>query len=712
MSVSVKSEPGTFSSPERLHKIDQLREKNVGTHMPLPQLVVVGDQSSGKSSLLETLTGIPFPNAQGLCTRYATQITHRRDVIHDILVSIIPVSPVTDDRKQRLLAYNRSVKSTALLQKEYESIIRQVDILMDIKSKDNPQGRESFSRHILKIESQGPDEDYLTVIDVPGIFRNIEEGVTKDADRKLVMDMVESYVKQERTIILAVLPCNADVMTQEVLSLAEKYDEAGKRTLGVLTKPDLLPERNTKLVVCDLINGKKRPLNLGYYLIVNRGADEVPGNGSNTHEREAVFKTDPWSSLPPDRVGVAALRKRLQDLLHHITDKEFPKLRADARRILAAARESVDSLGSPRQSQRDLRLCLGGMAHDFQSNVRKALEANYSYHSELKEDRSNLVTEIIDITRQFNEDFMAMSSTWSFDSESREQAANYDSESSDSEDSDLESLDEQNNTVISAANIYPELESIIDLSWKPARPKRGLMSFISSYNLAVRRAGGGSPDLLSFFRHQSTKWERMAKFYVSRVILVIHRHINLGLGICEDPKVREGLKSTLEHDLIDRYRAAIKQVVFLVSLERDTKPYTVNGSFDVDVQKALTSRIVKPLQAEAARRGDRLRASDIGPVVERKTDGQHESETIHERLKTYYDIARRRFVNNIFHQAVQHCLLSGPKSPLRLFSWKWVDDLDDKSLESIAVEPHAITGRRKQLKRKIDDLEAALEILR
>lgn len=128
MSVSAKSKPGTFSSPERLHKIDQLREKNVGTHMPLPQLVVVGDQNSGKSSLLETLTGIPFPSAPGLCTRYATQVTHRRDVIQDVLVSIISVSPVADDQKQRLLAYNRSVKSTALLQKEYESIMREVRV--------------------------------------------------------------------------------------------------------------------------------------------------------------------------------------------------------------------------------------------------------------------------------------------------------------------------------------------------------------------------------------------------------------------------------------------------------------------------------------------------------------------------------------------------------------------------------------------------------
>lgn len=116
----------TLTSPDRLHKIDQLRENNVGTHMPLPQLVVVGDQSSGKSSLLESLTGIPFPNGQGLCTRYATQITHRRDAVEEVVVSIIPGPDATDQEKQGLASYRRTVQSTAELQNQFESILSEV----------------------------------------------------------------------------------------------------------------------------------------------------------------------------------------------------------------------------------------------------------------------------------------------------------------------------------------------------------------------------------------------------------------------------------------------------------------------------------------------------------------------------------------------------------------------------------------------------------
>jgi hypothetical protein len=68
-----------LADPSLLEKIDKLFACNVGEYINLPQLVVVGDQSSGKSSVLEGLTGLKFPRNAGLCTRFATQIIFRRD---------------------------------------------------------------------------------------------------------------------------------------------------------------------------------------------------------------------------------------------------------------------------------------------------------------------------------------------------------------------------------------------------------------------------------------------------------------------------------------------------------------------------------------------------------------------------------------------------------------------------------------------------------
>lgn len=98
-----------------LDKIDALRELRLGALVSLPQLVVVGDQSSGKSSVLESLTGFSFPRATGLCTRYATQITCRREADATqkkrIEVSIIPRPGADEALKARLRAFRRSVEN-------------------------------------------------------------------------------------------------------------------------------------------------------------------------------------------------------------------------------------------------------------------------------------------------------------------------------------------------------------------------------------------------------------------------------------------------------------------------------------------------------------------------------------------------------------------------------------------------------------------------
>lgn len=92
---------GGLADPVLLEKIDKLFACNVGDYIDLPQLVVVGDQSSGKSSVLEGLTGLPFPRDSGLCTRFATQITFRRAAVENVTVSIIPAKDASTEHAEK-----------------------------------------------------------------------------------------------------------------------------------------------------------------------------------------------------------------------------------------------------------------------------------------------------------------------------------------------------------------------------------------------------------------------------------------------------------------------------------------------------------------------------------------------------------------------------------------------------------------------------------
>ena len=81
-------------------------------------------------------------------------------------------------------------------------------------------GQSTFSSNVLKIELCGPECDNLTIIDIPGIFRTETDGNTTKEDIQTVRDIVTSYIKDERTIILAVIPAPVDIATQEILTVS------------------------------------------------------------------------------------------------------------------------------------------------------------------------------------------------------------------------------------------------------------------------------------------------------------------------------------------------------------------------------------------------------------------------------------------------------------------------------------------------------------
>lgn len=123
----MENSPSGLVQPSLLEKIDSLFACNVGNYVDLPQLVVVGHQSSGKSSVLEGLTGLPFPRDSGLCTRFATQITFRRSNSSSIAVSIIPAKDSSEDHQCNMKAWGKrslesfNVDSMAAIMQEVRS---------------------------------------------------------------------------------------------------------------------------------------------------------------------------------------------------------------------------------------------------------------------------------------------------------------------------------------------------------------------------------------------------------------------------------------------------------------------------------------------------------------------------------------------------------------------------------------------------------------
>ncbi|KAK3394416.1 P-loop containing nucleoside triphosphate hydrolase protein [Podospora didyma] len=703
-------ETGPLISPSLLQKIDKLREKNIGKHIPLPQLVAVGDQSSGKSSLLESLTGIPFPRNVELCTRYATQITQRRDEETRVDITIIPGVDATPAHKKEVEGYRSNARSMEDLRARFPEILAEVNAKMGIRSDATSKGGTVFSRDVLKVEICGPKEDYLTIIDVPGIFRNPTAGVTTKDDIQMVRDMVQDYIKDSRTIILAVLPSNIDIANQEILTLAEEYDKDGERTLGIMTKPDCVTETTAKNSVCSIVLGKKKQLNLGYYVVRSRGADE---EDDEYERREEMFKQAPWNKLPQNRVGVKALKSRLGDLLGHITRRAFPTLRKDVNEMLRLTEEEEDGLGPSRYDQREQQKYLFGIAGQFEHIARASRNGQYADHPIFKENPTlRLITSIVQLNDEFNRDFETMGHLRYFQgTEPKYEIARPVEKAK----SPFETVLDRYRRLIEQDDIG-EVGNIVSLEYDINKPLTGIMDWIGEVYKDCRGLDLGTFNagiISSVFKEQSSKWERMVRAYISVVILCIHHFITGVLNVvCVDRLVREELWAAISDEVLERYKAAVEHTKFLVSIERDETPFTLDPAFNERHQTARGSRIAGSLEQSSVG-GAIFSADQIRTAVKEKSNVEHSKEEIHDILSSYYDGARRHFVDNVFKQVVRRHLLSGEKtSPLNVFSHGWVFDLTDDQLEAIAGESPTTKEQRMKLRNKIKDLKEAKDILK
>ncbi|RXG41407.1 hypothetical protein VDGE_08096 [Verticillium dahliae] len=218
-----------LNSPEAkalLDTIDKLRSINVGDIISLPQIIVVGDQSSGKSSVLEAISRVPFPVKGDLCTRFATELVLRLSSTSYVNVTIRFAKGSSGDQEP----FHREELDLSRL----PSLIEEATERMGIR----PGSDVGFSRDVLRIEVSGPDVPSLTLVDLPGFYHS-STGEQSLEGIKVVNRLVKSYMAQEQSIILAVLSASRQLASQRILDETREHDPKRLRTLGVITKPDV-----------------------------------------------------------------------------------------------------------------------------------------------------------------------------------------------------------------------------------------------------------------------------------------------------------------------------------------------------------------------------------------------------------------------------------------------------------------------------------------
>ena len=220
--------------------------------------------------------------------------------------------------------------------------------------------------------------------------------------------------------------------------------------------------------------------------------------------------------------------------------------------------------------------------------------------------------------------------------------------------------------------------------------------------------------LAMIFRDQTRKWHNIVEYHVSVIVLVVHRFIKNLLGAVF---VEEQMRNELwDVALVDKLQAAYKRAMdlskHLTDIEVNARPSTYNHYFADKLEKSRVDQF-----SENARRlvgdGEQIIAiSQLSLLASHKGNAEEVVDRLHETLQSYYNVSRKRFVDVITRQVIEHLLLDGPESPVKALSPELVSGMTESQLDRIAGEDFTTKMKREQLSFEIQGLEEARKILR
>ncbi|KAM9734656.1 dynamin-1a isoform 9-T9 [Menidia menidia] len=320
-------------------------------NLDLPQIAVVGGQSAGKSSVLENFVGKDFlPRGSGIVTRRPLVLqlmnspTEHAEFLHckgKKFTDFDEVRQEIEAETDRITGANKGISSV-------------------------PINLRVYSPHVLN----------LTLVDLPGMTKVPVGDQPADIESQ-IREMLMQFVTKENCLMLAVSPANSDLANSDALKIAKEVDPQGMRTIGVITKLDLMDEGTDAK---DILENKLLPLRRGYVGVVNRSQKDIDGkkdiNAAMAAERK-FFLSHPAYRHLADRMGTPYLQKILnQQLTNHIRDT-LPALRAKLQSQLLSIEKEVEEYKNfrPDDPSRKTKALLQ-MVQQFSVDFEKCIEGS------------------------------------------------------------------------------------------------------------------------------------------------------------------------------------------------------------------------------------------------------------------------------------------------------------------------------------------------
>jgi GTP-binding protein EngB required for normal cell division len=667
--------------------IDNLRLQGVSHYVALPEIIVCGDQYAGKSSVLEAISGMPFPIKDGLCTRFATELVLRRGDKANIKVSITPGETRFGEDKERLESWQpkSSIDGDGLgaVTEEAESAMAFTSVT-------------EFYDDTLRIELTGPGQPHLTMVDLPGLFRGGNKKQS-DADGSIVHDMVQKYMERPRSIILTVVSAKYEYVLQEVTLMAKKADPQGLRTMGLITKPDTLdvgsPSEN---YFVRLAQNLEAELRLGWHVLKNRSFEE---RDVTLAERDSIenqfFSQGLWTAVDRSDCGVSALRDRLSRVLRDQILFQLPSLEKDVEDGICDCAERLERLGPVRVTPQQQRSYLLRVSEDYTYLMRQAVDGTYNdrFFGERKS-RASFNRRLRAVVRMRLDQFAE---------EMR--------------------LDGQSQQIIDSAS---EDESSRQLSDTPSISRTDFIDKVAKrlrYSKGRELPGLFNPLVVNdLFVDQCMPWRKITMSLAEDILDAVYGTTERIVEHIAASEVSEGVLKIIRRD-IQRLGLEMNAQINDLLTSAAQHPITNNSQLTQNVQRTQQERHKRHMMTLITRMFGQYRFDgldkkiSINPQELLKLSGKSFEPDMErfgsalavDYMKAYYKVAVDRFIDDVSVLAIEVCLITKLSS---LFRSGDVVEMSDEELYLLAGETQESGAKRKRLEVKQRVLEKGLQDLK
>ncbi|KAF9036620.1 VpsA protein [Panaeolus papilionaceus] len=339
-----------------------------GSAIDLPQICVLGSQSSGKSSVLENIVGRDFlPRGTGIVTRRPLVLQLINRPSSGAQQNGIDKS---SDKQANADEWGEFLHLPG--EKFYDFNKIRDEIVRDTEAKTGKNA--GISPVPINLRVYSPNVLTLTLVDLPGLTKVPVGDQPRDIEKQ-IREMLMKYISKPACIVLAVTAANTDLANSDGLKMAREVDPEGTRTIGVLTKVDLM---DVGTDVVDILAGRIIPLRLGYVPVVNRGQRDIENNkpiSAALDNERGFFENHPSYKSKAQFCGTPFLARKLNMILMHHIRATLPDIKARISQNLQKYNAELMQLGGPMADGNSGNVVLSVIT-DFTSEFRTTIDGN------------------------------------------------------------------------------------------------------------------------------------------------------------------------------------------------------------------------------------------------------------------------------------------------------------------------------------------------